>query len=141
MAHEYANQEEESDEKCSENDVVEHLRAELEKAKKVNFKCFSSRFKLKFSNVQELRIKNEKCEKLSEMQNIVDAEIHELTASLFQVTYKLSFVCKSYLKNIVSGFQEAYKMVSDANQKRHTAEKLYKEASGKVCFQIDFLSF
>uniref|UniRef100_A0A915K8D2 GDP/GTP exchange factor Sec2 N-terminal domain-containing protein n=1 Tax=Romanomermis culicivorax TaxID=13658 RepID=A0A915K8D2_ROMCU len=77
----------------SENEIIEHLRVELDKARK------------------ELRAKNEKCEKLSEMQNIVDSEIHELTASLFQ---------------------EAYKMVADANQKRHQAEKLYKEAAGKV---------
>ena len=34
---------------------------------------------------EELRAKNEKCDKLAQMQQTVDSEIQELTSSLFQV--------------------------------------------------------
>ncbi len=60
---------------------------------------------------EELREKEQKCERLTLMQANVDKEIHELTASLFQ---------------------EAYRMVTEANEKRAHAEKLLREANGKI---------
>jgi len=59
----------------------------------------------------ELKTKDEKCGRLEEMQGKVDSEIHELTASLFQ---------------------EAYRMVQEANEKRVTSQKLLNEANGKI---------
>ncbi|VDP00591.1 unnamed protein product [Soboliphyme baturini] len=59
----------------------------------------------------ELALKAEKCGKLQEMQENVDSEIQELTASLFQ---------------------EAYRIAAEANDRRALTEKLLQEANGKV---------
>ncbi|KHJ44340.1 GDP/GTP exchange factor Sec2p [Trichuris suis] len=60
---------------------------------------------------QELSAYYEKCAKLKKMQDSVDGEIHELTASLFQ---------------------EAYRIAKEAHDKRVYAERLLHEANGKV---------
>uniref|UniRef100_A0A5S6Q8Y1 GDP/GTP exchange factor Sec2 N-terminal domain-containing protein n=1 Tax=Trichuris muris TaxID=70415 RepID=A0A5S6Q8Y1_TRIMR len=60
---------------------------------------------------QELSAYYEKCAKLKKMQDSVDGEIHELTASLFQ---------------------EAYRIAKEAHDKRVYAERLLLEANGKV---------
>ena len=41
--------------------------------------------KRKLLPLQELKLKDEQCEKLSRVRNELEAELEELTASLFQV--------------------------------------------------------
>ncbi|TRY94497.1 hypothetical protein DNTS_003533 [Danionella cerebrum] len=60
---------------------------------------------------RELKLKDEECERLSKVREQLGLELEELTASLFQ---------------------EAHKMVHEANLKQATAEKQLKEAQGKV---------
>ncbi|XP_013398448.1 guanine nucleotide exchange factor for Rab-3A-like isoform X1 [Lingula anatina] len=60
---------------------------------------------------QELKLKDEECEKLLEVRDQMGRELEELTASLFE---------------------EANNMVQDANIKRMHAEKLLKEANTKI---------
>ncbi|XP_056132950.1 rab-3A-interacting protein isoform X2 [Lampris incognitus] len=60
---------------------------------------------------RELLLKDEECERLSKVRDQLGQELEELTASLFQ---------------------EAHKMVRDANVKQATAEKQLKEALGKI---------
>ncbi|EDO38302.1 predicted protein, partial [Nematostella vectensis] len=60
---------------------------------------------------QELKLKDEECEKLSRIRNELESELEELTASLFQ---------------------EAHAMVHDAKLKQVAAEKRCQEADNKV---------
>ncbi|KAG8577905.1 hypothetical protein GDO81_010321 [Engystomops pustulosus] len=60
---------------------------------------------------QELKLKDEECERLSKVRDQLGQELEELTASLFE---------------------EAHKMVREANVKQATAEKQLKEAQGKI---------
>ncbi|XP_013929573.1 PREDICTED: rab-3A-interacting protein-like [Thamnophis sirtalis] len=60
---------------------------------------------------RELKLKDEECERLSKVRDQLGQELEELTASLFE---------------------EAHKMVREANIKQATAEKQLKEAQGKV---------
>ncbi|KAK3544939.1 hypothetical protein QTP86_029214 [Hemibagrus guttatus] len=60
---------------------------------------------------QELKLKDEECERLSKVRDQLGQELEELTASLFE---------------------EAHKMVREANIKQANAEKQLKEALGKI---------
>ncbi|XP_062849244.1 guanine nucleotide exchange factor for Rab-3A isoform X2 [Trichomycterus rosablanca] len=60
---------------------------------------------------KELKLKGEECEKLSLLRNQLEQELEELTASLFE---------------------EAHKMVREANVKQANAEKQLNEAQGKI---------
>ncbi|XP_023265706.1 rab-3A-interacting protein isoform X1 [Seriola lalandi dorsalis] len=60
---------------------------------------------------RELLLKDEECERLSKVRDQLGQELEELTASLFQ---------------------EAHKMVREANVKQAYAEKQLKEALGKI---------
>uniref|UniRef100_A0A087Y380 RAB3A interacting protein like 1 n=1 Tax=Poecilia formosa TaxID=48698 RepID=A0A087Y380_POEFO len=60
---------------------------------------------------QELKLKDKECERLSQVRNQLEQELEELTASLFE---------------------EAHKMVREANVKQAGAEKQLKEAQGKI---------
>lgn len=60
---------------------------------------------------KELKLKDEECERLSHVRNQLEQELEELTASLFE---------------------EAHKMVREANVKQAAAEKQLKEAQGKI---------
>ncbi|XP_026775125.3 guanine nucleotide exchange factor for Rab-3A isoform X2 [Pangasianodon hypophthalmus] len=60
---------------------------------------------------KELKLKGEECERLSNVRIQLEQELEELTASLFE---------------------EAHKMVREANVKQATAEKQLKEAQGKI---------
>ncbi|XP_070763306.1 guanine nucleotide exchange factor for Rab-3A [Enoplosus armatus] len=60
---------------------------------------------------RELKLKDKECERLSQVRNQLEQELEELTASLFE---------------------EAHKMVHEANVKQATAEKQLKEAQGKI---------
>ncbi|XP_078271352.1 guanine nucleotide exchange factor for Rab-3A isoform X4 [Rhinoraja longicauda] len=72
----------------------------------------SERLKEELTKAQrELKLKDEECEKLSKVREQLEQELEELTASLFE---------------------EAHKMVREANTKRATAEKKLKEAQGKI---------
>ncbi|XP_030070546.1 rab-3A-interacting protein isoform X2 [Microcaecilia unicolor] len=59
----------------------------------------------------ELKLKDEQCERLSKVRDQLGQELQELTASLFE---------------------EAHKMVREANVKQAAAEKQLKEAQGKI---------
>uniref|UniRef100_A0A9J8D1G7 RAB3A interacting protein (rabin3)-like 1 n=1 Tax=Cyprinus carpio carpio TaxID=630221 RepID=A0A9J8D1G7_CYPCA len=60
---------------------------------------------------KELKLKDEECVRLSDIRNQLEQELEELTASLFE---------------------EAHKMVREANVKQAAAEKQLKEAQGKI---------
>uniref|UniRef100_A0A5F9C5C1 RAB3A interacting protein like 1 n=1 Tax=Oryctolagus cuniculus TaxID=9986 RepID=A0A5F9C5C1_RABIT len=60
---------------------------------------------------KELRLKDEECERLSKVREQLERELEELTASLFE---------------------EAHKMVREANMKQAASEKQLKEARGKI---------
>ncbi|XP_005063912.2 guanine nucleotide exchange factor for Rab-3A isoform X4 [Mesocricetus auratus] len=60
---------------------------------------------------KELKLKDEECERLCKVRAQLEQELEELTASLFQ---------------------EAHKMVREANMKQAASEKQLKEAWGKV---------
>ncbi|XP_069383977.1 guanine nucleotide exchange factor for Rab-3A isoform X3 [Paralichthys olivaceus] len=60
---------------------------------------------------RELKLKDKECERLSQVRNQLEQELEELTASLFE---------------------EAHKMVNEANVKQAAAEKQLKEAQGKI---------
>ncbi|XP_062850731.1 rab-3A-interacting protein isoform X1 [Trichomycterus rosablanca] len=60
---------------------------------------------------RELKLKDEECERLSKVRDQLGQELEELTASLFE---------------------EAHRMVQEANVKQATAEKQLKEALGKI---------
>ncbi|XP_060742703.1 guanine nucleotide exchange factor for Rab-3A isoform X2 [Tachysurus vachellii] len=60
---------------------------------------------------KELKLKGEECERLSSLRNQLEQELEELTASLFE---------------------EAHKMVREANVKQAAAEKQLNEAQGKI---------
>ncbi|KAJ8373773.1 hypothetical protein SKAU_G00043530 [Synaphobranchus kaupii] len=61
---------------------------------------------------RELKLKDEECERLSKVRDQLGQELEELTASLFE---------------------EAHRMVREANVKQAMAEKQLKEALGKTC--------
>ena len=63
---------------------------------------------------QALKVKGEECNKLKHFQDQMNIELEELTAKLFE---------------------EANKMVQDANIKRMASEKYLKEANSKVRYQ------
>ncbi|XP_037373653.1 guanine nucleotide exchange factor for Rab-3A isoform X5 [Talpa occidentalis] len=60
---------------------------------------------------KELKLKDEECERLSKVREQLERELEELTASLFE---------------------EAHKMVREANVKQAASEKQLKEARGKI---------
>ncbi|KAM9221991.1 guanine nucleotide exchange factor for Rab-3A isoform 1-T1 [Dugong dugon] len=60
---------------------------------------------------KELKLKDEECERLSKVREQLEQELEELTASLFE---------------------EAHKMVREANMKQAASEKQLKEAWGKI---------
>ncbi|KAK1159755.1 guanine nucleotide exchange factor for Rab-3A-like isoform X1 [Acipenser oxyrinchus oxyrinchus] len=60
---------------------------------------------------KELKLKDEECERLSRVREQLEQELEELTASLFE---------------------EAHKMVREANTKQAVAEKQLREAQGKI---------
>ncbi|XP_030588412.1 guanine nucleotide exchange factor for Rab-3A isoform X2 [Archocentrus centrarchus] len=60
---------------------------------------------------KELKLKDKECERLSQVRNQLEQELEELTASLFE---------------------EAHKMVREANVKQAGAEKQLTEAQGKI---------
>uniref|UniRef100_A0A7N9CHG5 RAB3A interacting protein like 1 n=1 Tax=Macaca fascicularis TaxID=9541 RepID=A0A7N9CHG5_MACFA len=60
---------------------------------------------------RELKLKDEECERLSKVREQLEQELEELTASLFE---------------------EAHKMVREANMKQAASEKQLKEARGKI---------
>ncbi|XP_077674265.1 guanine nucleotide exchange factor for Rab-3A isoform X2 [Eretmochelys imbricata] len=60
---------------------------------------------------KELKLKDEECERLSKVREQLEQELEELTASLFE---------------------EAHKMVRDANTKQAASEKQLREARGKI---------
>ncbi|XP_032083870.1 guanine nucleotide exchange factor for Rab-3A-like isoform X3 [Thamnophis elegans] len=60
---------------------------------------------------KELKLKDEECERLSKVREQLEQELEELTASLFE---------------------EAHKMVREANTKQAASEKQLKEAQGKI---------
>ncbi|KAL8172805.1 UNVERIFIED_CONTAM: RAB3A interacting protein [Gekko kuhli] len=60
--------------------------------------------------LKELKLKDEECERLSKVREQLEQELEELTASLFE---------------------EAHKMVREANAKQAASEKQLKEAWGK----------
>ncbi|XP_007943082.1 guanine nucleotide exchange factor for Rab-3A [Orycteropus afer afer] len=60
---------------------------------------------------KELKLKDEECERLSKVREQLEEELEELTASLFE---------------------EAHKMVREANMKQAASEKQLREARGKV---------
>lgn len=60
---------------------------------------------------KELKLKDEECERLSKVREQLERELEELTASLFE---------------------EAHKMVREANMKQAASEKQLKEARGKI---------
>ncbi|XP_068460071.1 guanine nucleotide exchange factor for Rab-3A isoform X2 [Clinocottus analis] len=60
---------------------------------------------------KELKLKDKECERLSQVRNQLEQELEELTASLFE---------------------EAHKMVHEANVKQAAAEKQLREAQGKI---------
>ncbi|XP_068168855.1 guanine nucleotide exchange factor for Rab-3A isoform X2 [Antennarius striatus] len=60
---------------------------------------------------KELKLKDKECERLSQVRTQLEQELEELTASLFE---------------------EAHKMVHEANVKQAVAEKQLKEAQGKI---------
>ncbi|XP_039559341.1 guanine nucleotide exchange factor for Rab-3A isoform X15 [Passer montanus] len=60
---------------------------------------------------KELKLKDKECERLSKVREQLEQELEELTASLFE---------------------EAHKMVREANTKQAAAEKQLREARGKV---------
>ena len=49
--------------------------------------------------MKELKLKDEECEKLSRVRNELEAELEELTASLFQVCYNCENINSNLLKN------------------------------------------
>ncbi|XP_053576439.1 guanine nucleotide exchange factor for Rab-3A isoform X2 [Bombina bombina] len=60
---------------------------------------------------KELKLRDEECERLSKVREQLEQELEELTASLFE---------------------EAHKMVRDANTKKAASEKQLQEAHGKI---------
>ncbi|XP_041722622.1 rab-3A-interacting protein isoform X2 [Coregonus clupeaformis] len=91
------------------NDSLSHLRSPsvMEIREKGN-----ERMKEELAKAQrDLKLKDEECERLSKVRDQLGQELEELTASLFE---------------------EAHKMVREANIKQSTAEKQLKEALGKI---------
>lgn len=92
---------------------------------------------------QELKLKDEECERLSKVREQLERELEELTASLFEVPWpagrgagwgRVCWRCagSSPLMQGLPSSQEAHKMVREANMKQAASEKQLKEARGKV---------
>lgn len=88
---------------------------------------------------QELKLKDEECERLSKVREQLEQELEELTASLFEVRWPASqgagwALGLSGVHRLLStpSSQEAHKMVREANMKQAASEKQLKEARGKV---------
>uniref|UniRef100_A0AAY5KXI9 GDP/GTP exchange factor Sec2 N-terminal domain-containing protein n=1 Tax=Esox lucius TaxID=8010 RepID=A0AAY5KXI9_ESOLU len=95
------------------NDGLSHLRSPS--VMEVREKGYE-RLKEELVKAQrDLKLKDEECERLSKIRDQLGQELEELTASLFE---------------------EAHKMVREANIKQSTAEKQLKEAHGKVDSQL-----
>ncbi|KAL0967230.1 hypothetical protein UPYG_G00249470 [Umbra pygmaea] len=91
------------------NDSLSHLRSPS--VMEVREKGYE-RLKEELAKAQrDLKLKDEECERLSKVRDQLGQELEELTASLFE---------------------EAHKMVREANVKQSTAEKQLKEALGKI---------
>uniref|UniRef100_A0A3P8ZY27 GDP/GTP exchange factor Sec2 N-terminal domain-containing protein n=1 Tax=Esox lucius TaxID=8010 RepID=A0A3P8ZY27_ESOLU len=91
------------------NDGLSHLRSPS--VMEVREKGYE-RLKEELVKAQrDLKLKDEECERLSKIRDQLGQELEELTASLFE---------------------EAHKMVREANIKQSTAEKQLKEAHGKI---------
>ncbi|KAJ8008821.1 hypothetical protein DPEC_G00082400 [Dallia pectoralis] len=91
------------------NDCLSHLRSPS--VMEVREKGYE-RLKEELVKAQrDLKLKDEECERLSKIRDQLGQELEELTASLFE---------------------EAHKMVREANIKQSTAEKQLKEAHGKI---------
>ncbi|XP_029604286.1 rab-3A-interacting protein isoform X2 [Salmo trutta] len=91
------------------NDSLSRLRSPsvMEIREKAN-----ERLKEELAKAQrDLKLKDEECERLSKVRDQLGQELEELTASLFE---------------------EAHKMVREANIKQSTAEKQLKEALNKI---------
>ncbi|XP_059834439.1 rab-3A-interacting protein isoform X2 [Hypanus sabinus] len=90
-------------------DSLSHLRSPI--VLEVREKGYE-RLKEELAKAQrELKLKDEECERLSKVRDQLGQELEELTASLFE---------------------EAHKMVREANVKQAAAEKQLKEAHGKI---------
>ncbi|MGH0139593.1 UNVERIFIED_CONTAM: hypothetical protein FKN15_014696 [Acipenser sinensis] len=86
---------------------------------------------------RDLKLKDEECERLSKVRDQLGQELEELTASLFEEAHKM--VREANVKQATAEKQlkeaqgkEAHKMVREANVKQATAEKQLKEAQGKI---------
>lgn len=100
---------EDGEEMSSLNDSLSRLRSPS--VMEVREKGYE-RLKEELAKAQrELLLKDEECERLSKVRDQLGQELEELTASLFQ---------------------EAHKMVREANIKQANAEKQLKEALGKI---------
>ncbi|KAJ8269302.1 hypothetical protein COCON_G00119090 [Conger conger] len=94
---------------CLGTDALSRLRSPS--VTEVREKGFE-RLKEELAKAQrELELKDEECEKLSRVRDQLGQELEELTASLFE---------------------EAHRMVREANTKQATAEKQLNEALGKI---------
>ncbi|XP_078273450.1 rab-3A-interacting protein isoform X2 [Rhinoraja longicauda] len=90
-------------------DSLSHLRSPF--VQEVREKGYE-RLKEELAKAQrELKLKDEECERLSKVRDQLGQELEELTASLFE---------------------EAHRMVREANVKQAAAEKQLKEAHGKI---------
>uniref|UniRef100_A0A4W3JW37 RAB3A interacting protein (rabin3) n=1 Tax=Callorhinchus milii TaxID=7868 RepID=A0A4W3JW37_CALMI len=90
-------------------DSLSHLRSPF--VQEVREKGYE-RLKEELAKAQrELKLKDEECERLSKVRDQLGQELEELTASLFE---------------------EAHRMVREANVKQAAAEKQLKEAQGKI---------
>nr|XP_020468994.1 rab-3A-interacting protein isoform X2 [Monopterus albus] len=100
---------EDGEESCALSESLSRLRSPS--VMEVREKGYE-RLKEELAKAQrELLLKDEECERLSKIRDQLGLELEELTASLFQ---------------------EAHKMVQEANVKQANAEKQLKEALGKI---------
>ncbi|KAK1790271.1 hypothetical protein P4O66_014187, partial [Electrophorus voltai] len=83
---------------------------------------------------QELKLKDEECERLSKVRDQLGQELEELTASLFECSEVASLAYGAAIRGSDGTLypQEAHKMVREANLKQATAEKQLQEALGKI---------
>ncbi|XP_063145302.1 guanine nucleotide exchange factor for Rab-3A isoform X2 [Candoia aspera] len=96
-----------------ENQSVAHLNVSRLRSSSVEIREKGSEFlKEELHRAQkELKLKDEECERLSKVREQLEQELEELTASLFE---------------------EAHKMVREANTKQAASEKQLREAQGKI---------
>ncbi|XP_008114085.2 guanine nucleotide exchange factor for Rab-3A isoform X4 [Anolis carolinensis] len=96
-----------------ENQTVAQLNVSRLRSSSVEIREKGSEFlKEELHRAQkELKLKDEECERLSKVREQLEQELEELTASLFE---------------------EAHKMVREANTKQAASEKQLREARGKI---------